>query len=103
MSEKKQKKTEIVKVDPTMHKEIIAESGRLEIFMYDVVELAWQAYKDARDKTPARDEKIPAGLRKYMDMLSDVLASQEADIIDGVTRNLDLFHELLRRRTHKRE
>lgn len=103
MSETKPKKLEIVKVDPSMHKEIIAESARLEIFMYDVVALAWKAYKDTRDKATPRDEKIPPALRRYVDMLVDVLASQETDIILGVTANLDLFHELLRRRTHRQE
>lgn len=103
MSETKPKKLEIVKVDPSMHKEIIAESARLEIFMYDVVALAWQAYKEARDKTPPRHENVPVELRKYLVMLSDVLASPYEDIIDGVTRNIDLFHELLQRRTRKRD
>lgn len=108
MTEKTTKKEKlVVKVDPELHAEIDAERARLKLFMYDVVDLAWQAYKAARDKTTPREEKIPPQLRKYMDMLADILASEEASeepsIIDGVTRNLDLFYELLQRRTRKRD
>ncbi len=105
MSERKPKKDPMIRVSEPMHKEMDLEGNRLDLFLYDVVALAWQAYKEARDKTPPKHEKVPVELRRYLDIAAEILGSGEKGIIDGLTANLDLFHEVLlaRRRTRRQD
>lgn len=92
-----------VQMTAALHRDLAADAKRRGMKLYEAIEQAIELYLGRSKPGVDPRYRIPSDILPYLDTLAGLLASGEADIISGVTQNLDLFEQLrAAREAHKR-
>lgn len=92
-----------IRIRAQIHREIDMERASTGYAIYELVEMAWEAYKKRQisvesEKTKEYTSFVPSDYseteRVYADRLLLILRSQSKDAIEAVTKNIDTFHRL---------
>jgi hypothetical protein len=103
---KDKKELKAIKVPPGLHREIEKESTERDLYMYEVVTLAWERYKTSSGMPPVHSEQqsqLSKPHREAHELLQQVLDHGDSKAVEWIIGNLRMFAEALNGRADRKQ